>query len=327
MMKRREFITLLAGAAAWPLAARAQQSTTTLIGFLSTASSRDFPEQIQAFRQSLSEGGYVEGRNLIVEYRWAEGQYDRLPILANDLVRLGAAVIATAGGVPAAAAAKQATTRIPIVFVMGADPIKAGLVSSLRQPGGNITGITSLNVEVGVKRLELLHELRPTATTVALLINPAGANAETLTKDMQAAADALKLRDHVLSATTERDLEAVFTAARELNVGGMVIGTDALFISHASRLAALSTQYAVPTIFQFREFVAAGGLMSYGSDFTETYRLLGAYITRVLKGERPGDLPVQQAAKVELLVNMRTAKELNLEVPRTLLARADEVIE
>jgi putative ABC transport system substrate-binding protein len=327
-MKRREFITAIGAAAAtWPLAARAQQPTMPVIGFLSTASSGDFPEQIKAFQQSLSDGGYVEGRNINIEYRWAEGQYQRLPTLASDLVGRGAAVIATAGGVPPAAAAKRATTTIPIVFVMGADPVKAGLVVSLGRPGGNITGITSLNVEVGVKRIELLHELLPSATSVALLVNPAGANAEILTRDMQAAAEAFKLRHHLLSATTERELEAAFAAAQAANVGGMVIGTDALFISYGERLAALSSRFAIPTIFQFREFVAAGGLMSYGSDFTETYRLLGAYVARVLKGEKPGDLPVQQAAKVELLINLGTAKTLNLDVPRTLVARADEVME
>jgi ABC-type uncharacterized transport system substrate-binding protein len=326
-LRRRGFIALLGGAlAAWPIAARAQPSRP-VIGFLSTGSPTAFAEQMNAFRLALKEGGYIEGQNLAIEYRWAEGQYERLPSLALELVGKGVALIATAGGVAPAMAAKQATTAIPIVFVMGADPVRAGLVAGLSRPAGNITGVTSLNVEVGAKRVELLRELLPTSTTIALLTNPTSANAEVLVKDVEIASRALGLQYYVLHASADREIEDAFVAASQRGVNGVVIGTDAFFISRGQQLATLSLRHAVPTIFQFREFAAAGGLMSYGSDFTDTYRLSGAYAARILNGEKPADLPVQQATKVELIINLKTAKALGITVPLPLLARADEVIE
>jgi ABC-type uncharacterized transport system substrate-binding protein len=327
-VRRREFITLLGGAAAaWPLTARAQQSTMSVIGFLNGASPEGFAPFVAAFRQGLKEAGYVEGQNATIEYRWAEGHYDRLPALAADLVQQKVTVIA-ATGTPAALAAKAATSTVPIVFTTGGDPIKLGLVASLRRPGGNVTGVTALSVEVGPKRLELARELFPAATTFALLVNPANPVAATVSKDLQAVADTLGMRLHVLHASTEADFEAAFATATQLRTAALVIGSaDTLFISHAAQLGALALRHSVPAIYTLREFAAAGGLMSYGASTTDSYRLGGVYTGRILKGEKPADLPVVQSTKVELIINLKTARALGITVPLPLSGRADEVIE
>jgi putative tryptophan/tyrosine transport system substrate-binding protein len=328
-MQRRDFITLLGGAAtAWPFAARAQQPAMPVIGFLSAEWPGLIPDRVRAFQQGLSETSYVEGRNLSIEYRWAEGQNDRLPALAADLVRRQVTVIVTAGSTPAALAARAATTTIPIVFYIGADPVEIGLVGSLSRPGGNVTGVTTLNVEVAAKRLELLHELVPTATIIAALVNPtAPVLAETMTRDLQAAARTLGLQLHVLHASSEREIDTAFATLDQLRAGGLVIGADALFNSRSEQLAALAIRHAVPAIYQFREFVSSGGLMSYGTTVVDTYRPLGVYTGRILKGEKPAELAVQQATRLELIINMMTAKALGITVPLPLVGRADEVIE
>ena len=325
-MRRREFITLLGSAGAWPLRARAQQPAMPVIGVLVSRGAGDDPHLLTAFRQGLNDVGYVEGQNATTEYRFAEGQYDRLPALAADLVRRQVSVIA-ALGTPAAPAAKAATTSIPIVFTVGVDPVEVGLVAALSRPGGNLTGVTGLGVELGPKRLELLHELIPRATVIAALLNPSTTAAETQSRDLQASARTLGLDLHVLNAGGERDFDAVFANLMQLRAGGLVISNDPFFISRSEQLAALALRHAVPTIYQFRAFAAAGGLMSYGSNLTDLYRLAGVYTGRVLKGEKPADLPVQQSTKVELIINLKTARALGLTVPISLLGRADEVIE
>jgi len=325
---RREFITLLGGAAAtWPLAARAEQSPP-VIGFLSAEWPDLFADRLRVFHGGLSETGYVEGRNLAVEYRWAEGRNDRLPALAAELVRRQVTATVTAGSTPAALAARAATTTIPIVFYLGADPVEVGLVTSLNRPGGNLTGVVTLNVEVAAKRMELLHELVPTATIIAALVNPtAPVLAETATRDLQAAARTLGLQLHVLQASSEREIDTAFATLDQLRAGGLVIGTDALFNSRSEQLAALTVRHALPAIYQFREFVSAGGLMSYGTTVVDTYRPLGIYTGRILKGEKPAELAVQQATRLELIINMKTAKALGITVPLPVVGRADEVIE
>jgi putative ABC transport system substrate-binding protein len=325
-MRRREFITFLGGAAAiWPLAARAQQPAMPVIGFLNTRAPGQDAHLLAAFRQGLKEAGYVEGQNVAVEYRFAEGRNDRLPAMAADLVRRQVAVIAANG--PAVVAAKAATAAIPIVFSVGLDPVATGLVASLNRPGGNLTGDTILFDEVGPKRLELMRELIPTAAIVAVLINPAYPTAEVQSRDLHAAARILGLELRVLHASGERDLDAAFATLVKMRAGALVIGNDSFFNSRSEQLAALMIRHAVPTIFQTREFAAAGGLASYGGSIKDSYRQVGVYTGRILKGEKPADLPVQQTTKVELIVNLKTAKALGITVPPTLLARADEVIE
>ena len=327
MIRRRQFITGLAGVAALPVGARAQQPTP-LIGYLEGKVAATSSYQVEAFRKGLGEAGFIEGRNVAIEFRWANGQLSRLPALAADLVGRQVTVIAAPGSTPAALAAKTATTMIPIVFEIASDPVELGLVASLARPGGNITGVTSLNAEVGPKRLELLHELVPTANVVGLLVNPTNPNlAEPTTKNLHAAARTLGLQLHVLHASTERDFDTVFATLVQLRAGALVIGADPFFSSRLEQLASLTVRHAVPTVYQTREFTAAGGLMSYGANFTDTFRAAGVYTGRILKGDKPADLPVQQTTKVELFLNLRTAKVLGLEVPRTLVARADEVIE
>jgi ABC-type uncharacterized transport system substrate-binding protein len=325
-MKRRDFITLLGGAAsAWPLAALAQQQPVLpVIGLLSLATS--FAGRLEAFRRSLSEAGFDDGRNVTIENSW-DGQYDLLPARAADLARRRVSVI-VATSTPAALAAKAATSTVPIVFSVGVDPVEVGLVSSLSRPGGNLTGASILNVELGAKQLELLHELVPTATKIALLANPTNpALADPLSQQLQAAARSLALRFQVLNASSPGELEAVFASLRELDVGALVITSDPFLNSNSDRIAALALRHAMPTMHQYREFPAAGGLMGYGGAITDSYRLVGGYTARILKGEKPADLPVQQLTKVELVINLKTARALGIEVPPMLLARADEVIE
>jgi putative ABC transport system substrate-binding protein len=328
-MKRRAFITLLGGAAAaWPLAARAQQAAVPVIGFLSSASADVYAIRLRAFRQGLKEAGYVEGQNVEIEYRWGEGHNDRLPAFAAELVRREVTVIAAAGGTPSALAAKAATATIPIVFGVAVDPVEVGLVASLNRPGGNLTGVTNLNAEVGPKRLELLHELLPAATIIAVLVDPTSPTlAEAFLRDLQAAARALGVRLHVLHATSERDFDAVFATVAQVRASALIIGPGILFVARSEQLAVLAARHAVPTVFQYRPFAAAGGLLSYGSNETEFYRLVGIYAGRILKGEKPADLPVQQSTKVELIINLKTARALSLTIPLPLLGRADEVIE
>jgi putative ABC transport system substrate-binding protein len=327
VIRRREFITLLGGAAAWPLAARAQQPAMPVIGFLNGGSSAAYAPEVDAFWQGLKEAGYVEGQNVTIEYRWAKDQYDRLPSLAADLVQQKVTVIA-ATSTPAALAAKAVTSTVPIVFTTGGDPIKLGLVASLAHPGGNVTGSTQLSVEVGPKRLELAHELFPGATTFALLVNPTNPVAAAVSKDLEAVANTLGVRLHVLHASTEADFEAAFATAAQLRAAALVIASaDPWLGSHAAQLGVLALRHSVPAIYFLREFAAAGGLMSYGGSLTDTYRLAGLYAARILKGEKPADLPVVQSTKVELILNLKTARALGISVPLPLSGRADEVIE
>jgi putative tryptophan/tyrosine transport system substrate-binding protein len=323
---RRQFISALGGAAAaWPLAARAQ-TAMPVIGFLSTRAPGQAPYTLAAFRQSLKEAGYIEGQNVAIKYRYAENQYDRLQGLAADLVRSQVAVI-VASGTPAAPAVKAETTTIPIVFVTGVDPVEAGLVASLGRPGGNLTGVTGLGLELEPKRLELMHELMPTATTIAVLINRTISTAEAQSTHLQAVAHTLGLQVPVLHANSEHDFDAAFAMLRQLRADALIIGNDPFFISRSEQLAGLALRYAVPAIYEFHEFAAAGGLMSYGSSLTDLYSLAGIYTGRILKGAKPADLPVQQSTKVELIINLKTARTLGVTIPLPLLGRADEVIE
>jgi putative ABC transport system substrate-binding protein len=324
-VRRRDFITLLGGAAAnWPLAAGAQQALP-VIGFLRNTLIGQSVET--AFRQGLSETGFVEGRNVAIEYRWAENRYDRLPALAAELVDRRVAVIVAIGPFPLAATAKTATSTIPVVFGISEDPVKLGLVASLDRPGGNLTGVSALNAETAQKRLELMHELIPAAHDIALLMNPTNPATEYQLKDLQSAGRTLGVELHVFQASTEHDFDMAFAALSQLRPGGLVVVTDGLFVARSPELAGLALQYALPAIFQYREFAAAGGLMSYGGSNTELYRLAGAYAGRILRGEKPSDLPVQRTTKVELILNLKTARALGRTFPLTLLGRADEVIE
>jgi putative tryptophan/tyrosine transport system substrate-binding protein len=325
-MRRRDFIAVIGGAVVtWPLMARAQQPMP-VIGFLNVASPQGYALYVAAFREGLKESGYAEGQNLAIEYRWAEGQYDRLPAMAADLVRRQVSVIVA--NTPANLVAKKATDAIPIVFTTASDPVQIGLVPNLSRPGGNVTGVSQLNVEIGPKRLELARELMPAATAVAFLVNPSDVlRAETLTKDAQAAAGPLGLRLDVLRAATDAEIVAAFAGFAQLKAGVLVIGADALFNSKSQLLAELSLRYKVPAIYQYGEFADAGGLISYGGSIKESYRWAGVYAGRILKGVKPADLPVQQSIKVELIVNLKTAKALGITVPLSLLGRADQVIE
>jgi len=327
-MRRRDFFKVIGAlATAWPLAARAQQAAMPVIGFLSATTAEGYAAPLAAFRRGLHQAGFIEGRNVAIEYRWAEDQNDRLPALAADLVRNQVTVI-VAAGTPAALAAKAATSTIPIVFYIGVDPIEAGLVTSLARPGGNITGLTTLNAEVVPKRLQLVHELAPTATVIALLVNPTSPTlAETSMKEAQAAAQTLGLQLHVLHASTERDLDEAFRTSVQLRAGALVISPDVSFNSLSKQFGALTLRYGMPTIYQFRDFAAAGGLLSYGGDVSEFNRQVGVLTGRILKGEKPTDLPVQQSAKMELFINLKTAKALGLTIPQSVLVRADELIE
>jgi putative ABC transport system substrate-binding protein len=324
-VKRRTFIAGLGGAAAWPLVVRAQQPAMLAIGFLNSASPGGYATNVAAFRQGLRETGYVEGQNVAIEYRWAEGKYDRLPAMAAELVRRQVAVIVS--NTPAVLAAKAATAKIPIVFTTASDPVQLGLVASLSRPGGNVTGATQFGVEVTPKQLELAHKLVPTATVIAVLVNPTNPNAETVSTGLQAAARILGVQLDVLHASAEREFDAVFASLGQLRAGALVIGPDPLFIARSEQLAALALRHVVPAIFSIREFVAAGGLISYGGDNPDMYRIAGVYAGRILKGDKPADLPVQQTTKVELIINLKTAKALGLTIPETLLATADEVIQ
>jgi putative ABC transport system substrate-binding protein len=332
-MRRRQFITLLGGvAAAWPFAARAQQAKLPVIGFLSSYSSSDAFAQrlLAAFHQGLKQAGYVENQNVAIEYRWAGSEYERLTALATELARRPVNVIATGSSSLAVLAAKTATTTIPIVFLMGGDPVKLGLVASLNRPGGNLTGITTLNTEITPKRVEVLRAVVPTTTIMAVLVNPTNnpANVEVEIRQAEAAANSLGLQTiHILQASTEPDLDGVFSTLIQQRAGGLVITADTLFSGKSAQLAALASRHSMPTISPYREFVTAGGLMSYGGSVNELYRLVGVYTGRVLNGEKPADLPVQQATKLEMVINLKAAKALGLTVPLALLTRADEVIE
>jgi putative ABC transport system substrate-binding protein len=324
-MRRREFITLLGGvASSWPLAVRAQ--AMPVIGFLNVASPAGYANYVAAFLGGLKEAGYVEGQNVTIEYRWAEGHYDRLPEMAADLVRRQVSVIVA--NTPANLAAKKATDTIPVVFTTASDPVQIGLVSSFSRPGGNVTGVSQINVALGPKRLELAHELMPAAIAVALLVNPTDpARAEMLSKETQAAANHLGIELHILRASTDPEIETAFAGFAQLKAGVLVIGGDAFFNSRSKLLADLSSRYAVPAIYEYREFTNAGGLMSYSGSIIESYRWAGIYTGRILKGAKPADLPVQRSTTVELIVNLKTAKALGITVPLSLLGRADEVIE
>ncbi len=317
-MRRREFLGVLGGAvAAWPVAARAQQPTMPMIGFLDGRSADTAGRVVAAFRHGLSEAGYVEGRDVKIEYRWAHGHYDQLPKLATDLVSRQVTAIATSGNA-SALAAKAATTTIPIVFVTGADPVQAGLVTSLNRPGGNLTGVTSLGVELGPKRLELLHELVPATAVFGHLVNPTNRSAKIQLRDIEAAAGTLGLKLHNLHASTERDIDEAFENLIKLRAGALVIAPDSFFNGRSEQLAALTVRHAMPAVFTYREFAVAGGLMSYGGSITDSYRQVGVYIGRILRGEKAIDLPVQQSTKVELILNLKTAK--NSRPPRAALA-------
>jgi putative tryptophan/tyrosine transport system substrate-binding protein len=326
-VRRREFIAAVGCAAAWPRVVRAQQPAMPVIGYLSSFPANTNPDLTQAFRHGLNDTGFVEGRNITIEYRWAEeGRYDRLPMMAADLVGRRVAVL-FASPIPAALAAKAATATTPIVFAIGSDPVETGLVASLNRPGGNVTGATFLSVELGAKRLELLRDLVPKITSIALLVNPNNPNAAPQTKDMQAATTALGLQLNILSAGSHGDFDNAFATLAQQRTDALVVSADPFFISHRDQLVALAVRHSVPAIYYAREFAAAGGLISYASSFADSFRQAATYVGRILRGERPADLPVMQPTKFELVINLKTAKALGIAVPPTLLALADEVIE
>jgi putative ABC transport system substrate-binding protein len=327
-LRRRDVITLLGGAAvAWPLAARAQQPAMPVIGYLGPQSPAAFASRVAAFRQGLEEVGYAEDRNVAIEFRWAEGQHDKLPALAADLVAHQVAVIVAPGGAPSALAAKSATSTIPIVFEMGADPIAIGLVGNLNRPEGNITGISSLNVEVTPKRLELLRDVAPKARLIAVLVNPTSPTAKSQLNSLEEPARALGLQLHILHASTPRDLDGVFEALAQLRPGGLVVASDTFFGTHGEQFAALTIRHRLPAIHQSRDFALAGGLMSYGGSFVESHRQAGIYTGRIIKGDKPADLSIQQVTKVELFINLKAAKTLGVTFPLSLIGRADQIVD
>jgi putative ABC transport system substrate-binding protein len=331
-VRRREFITLLGGAAAapsmfWPRSASAEQATMPVIGFLSSRSPAESSHLVAAFRAGLQAGGYVEGQNVAIEYRWAEGQYDRLPALAADLVRRGVAVLATTGGEPSALAAKAATSTIPIVFTVGGDPVKIGLVASLNRPGGNATGVSLLTTVPEAKRLGLLHELVPNAALIGVLINPNYQGAEAQSREVQDAARAIDRRIEIAMAGNDRQLEAAFGTLVQQHADALLVGADPFFGTRRDRIIALAAQFKLPAMYQFRDYPVAGGLMSYGINITDGYRQVGVYTGQVLKGAKPADLPIHQSIKFEFIINLKSAKALGLQIPDKLIALADEVIE
>ena len=327
-IRRRQFITLLGGAAAtWPLAARAQQPLMPVIGFLSGRSPGESESVEAAFRQGLKESGYAEGQNVHIAFRWAEGRYDRLPALLASLVDIRVAVIAAAGGQAVPLAAKAATSTIPIVFVSGEDPVKLGLVASLNRPGGSATGVSMFLSEMEAKRLALLHELVPTGTITGVIVNPSSPSIDTQLREINSAARALGRQIQIVNATNERELDAAFVSLAQSKVGALLIASNAYFTSRRDQIVALAAQRAIPAIYDQREFPMAGGLVSYGTNLSDSYRLMGVYTGKVLKGEKPTDLPVQQSTKFDVVVNLKTAKSLRINIPATVLARADEVIE
>lgn len=325
-MRRRDLLGVIGGAAAWPLGSRAQQPDRPVIGFLNGASASLTEPYLRPFHAGLGETGFADGRNLRIEFRWADGRYEQLPPLAADLVRRNVAVIA-ATSTPAGLPAKAATTAIPIVFVTGSDPIQQGLVTSFNRPEANVTGITTLAVELGQKRLELMREVVGAAMPFGVLVNPTGPNLDAVQEDLQAAAKALGIAIHIARASTVAALEEAFASLAGLRVGAVVIGTDTFYNSQSAKIAALALHHRLPAIYQYREFVSAGGLMSYAGSITDAYRMAGVYTGRILKGEKPSDLPVQRSSKAELFINLKTANALGLTIPPHLLARADEVIE
>ena len=327
-MRRREFMTMFAGAAgAWPLDALAQQSAIPVIGFLSSASPNAYAGRVAAFRKGLNESGYLDGRDVTIEFRWAQGQYDRLPVFAADLVRQKVAVIVSSGGDVAALSAKAATSSIPIVTVSGSDPVKAGLVASFNRPGGNVTGASFVATELETKRLEILHDVVPTVVVIGILINPTNPAAESRSTDLQMGARTLGLNIHIVGASSEGDLETAFATLIQQRAGALLVSTDAFFTSRRDRLVALAARHALPAIYPWREFVEAGGLASYGPIINEVYRQAGIYTARILKGEMPADLPFLRPTKFELVINLKTATALSLTIPPLIFARADEVIE
>jgi putative ABC transport system substrate-binding protein len=327
-MRRREFITVVGSAVAgWPLAARAQQPAVPVIGFLSSGGERAFAPMVAGFVRGLKESGFTESQNVVIEYRWAEGEYGRLPTMANELVRRPVSVLMASGGTVAARAAKEATTTIPIVFSTADDPVTNGLVASLNRPGANITGVAFLSTELAGKRLGLVHELIPQAKSVALLVNAGNSESRTIINDTQDAASSMGIKLVLLDARTEGDIGVAFKTAAQEHVGGLVVGTDPLYYIHRDRLIALASREALPTIYFLHDFVVSGGLMSYGSSFPDSYREAGVYVGRIIKGEKAGDLPVIRPTKFELAINLKTAKALGLTIPPGVLAIADEVIE
>jgi len=325
---RRKFLVMLGGAAAaWPLALRAQQAAMPVIGFLSGRSPGESESVEAAFRQGLKESGYAEGQNVHIAFRWAEGRYDRLPALLASLVDIRVAVIAAAGGQAVPLAAKAATSTIPIVFVSGEDPVKLGLVASLNRPGGSATGVSMFLSEMEAKRLALLHELVPTGTITGVIVNPSSPSIDTQLREINSAARALGRQIQIVNATNERELDAAFVSLAQSKVGALLIASNAYFTSRRDQIVALAAQRAIPAIYDQREFPMAGGLVSYGTNLSDSYRLMGVYTGKVLKGEKPTDLPVQQSTKFELVINLKTAKALGLDIPATVLARADEVME
>jgi putative ABC transport system substrate-binding protein len=326
-MKRREFIAVLGGAAAWPLAARGQQTSIPVIGYLGGLSPETYAPRLLAFHKGLAEMGYVEGRNVVIEYRWANGQYDRLPSLAADLVRRQVTVIAAMGGDATALAAKAATSTIPIVFAVTADPVKAGLVASLNRPGGNLTGVNFLLDMIQSKLVEVLHETVPKANLLGLLINPSSADGQSAIDGVRAAAQTLGHELLVSKASSEAEIDGTFADLAQQRVGAILVGNDVFFYSRREQIVHLAARHAIPAVYNVREYVQAGGLMSYGTSVDDAQRIAGGYVGRILRGEKPADLPVQQAVKVELVLNLKTAKTLGITFPLTLLGRADEVIE